>query len=75
VPNVVSIGAQPKGRPDRLRDLWAQVKDLYALIDKTDDKDQRFEIILKAMALESEANALELASLQSHPSQLDNDKK
>jgi hypothetical protein len=43
---------------DRLR--------LYDLAAKTEDKDQRLEIILEAMELESEANALELALLQTH---------
>ncbi|HEX3506479.1 MAG TPA: hypothetical protein VHU22_24105 [Xanthobacteraceae bacterium] len=43
----------------RVEELRAQVQKLYEQADRTEDREQRFEIILKAMMLESEADCLE----------------
>jgi hypothetical protein len=42
----------------RVEELRAQVQKLYEQADRTEDREQRFEIILKAMMLESEADCL-----------------
>jgi hypothetical protein len=42
----------------RVEELRAEAQKLHEQADKTADRDRRFEIILKAMVLESEAEAL-----------------
>jgi hypothetical protein len=43
----------------RIEELRAQVQKLYRRADNTEDRQQRFEIILEAMVLECEADGLE----------------
>jgi hypothetical protein len=43
----------------RVQDLRTQAKTLYEQADNTEDREQRFELILEAMVLECEVDSLE----------------
>lgn len=53
----------------RVEELRAEAKRIYEQADNTEDREQRFEIILKAMILETEADSLERESVAPSSSQ------